>query len=180
MAVGDDVVLRFQYDDSVADSNPLDGSGQFQNAIVEATVEFRHSGLSYQFGPGGFSVLATIDDAGAAPILIDSFGFNSLGSVGGDLLAGDPLDSMVFGFAQASFGGVPTLVVNDRINPPFSFDGLGSSQIILSGVTGTGESFSDIFGLNAGTATIVGVPEPGLATLLAVTLLGTGFARRRR
>lgn len=182
MAVGDPVVLTFDYDTSKPDLNPVAGSGQFQNAVTEATVEFPDQGLSFQFGPGGFSILVTIDNTGTAPILIDSFGFNSLGdSVGGGTLQGDTPNSLVFGFAQAGIGVVPTLVVDDVINPPFSFDGLGSSEISLIGPIGTtGENFVDIFGLNAGTATILPLPEPGLASLLAVAALGAAGLPRRR
>jgi len=177
MAVGDPVVLTFDYDDAVPDANPVDGSGQFQNAIVQATVEFPDQSLSFQFS--GFSVLATIDDQDtSAPIIVDSFGFTSLGdSVGGDMLEGDTPNSMTFGFAQSAVGVAPTLVVDDRINPPFSFDGLGVSQINLIGPIGTtGDNFVDVFGLNAGDATVLPVPEPSLA---ALALLGAWSLRGR-
>jgi len=177
MSAGDPVVLTFDYDDAVPDANPVDGSGQFQNAVLEATVAFPDQGLSFVFD--GLSVLSTVDDEdSAAPIVVDSFGFNSLGdSVTGDLLEGDMPTSMVFGFAQASIGGTPTLVVDDRINPPFSFDGLGVSTISLIGPIGsTGENFVDSFNLNAGSGTVLPVPEPSLA---ALGLLGAWSLRRR-
>lgn len=176
MSVGDPVTLTFDYDDSVADSNPVDGSGQFQNAILQATVEFPDQGLSFLFD--GFSVLVTVDDEDSSfPIVVDSFGFNSLGdSVTGDALQGDTPNSMVFGFAQSSVGGMPDLVVDDRINPPFDFDGLGVSSISLIGPIGTtGNNFVDVFNLNAGSGSVLPVPEPSLALL---ALLGAWRLRR--
>jgi len=182
MSVGDPVVLTFDYDDSVPDTIPAAGSGQFQNAIVAATVEFPDQSLSFTFS--GLSVLVTIDDQDSAyPIVVDSFGFNSLGDdpLAGDTLQGDTPTSMTFGFGQAGFGVAPTLVVGDRINPPFSFDGLGVSQINLIGPIGTtGQNFVDVFGLNAGSADVVPVPEPSLAALALLGVVGLrGRARGR-
>lgn len=178
MSVGDPVVLTFDYDDSVPDANPVDGSGSFQDAIVQATVAFPDQSLS--FGFSGLSVLTTIDDEDSSfPIIVDSFGFTSLGDdpLTGDMLEGDTPTAMTFGFAQAGVSVAPTLVVDDRIDPPFSFDGLGVSSINLIGPIGTtGSNFVDVFGLNAGSATVVPVPEPSLA---ALALLGAWGLRRR-
>ncbi len=179
MMVGDEIVVRFQLDDAVPDLNPVAGSGQFQNAIVQASVEFPEQGLFFDFPLGSFSVLTTLDNQPSGPITTDAFAFNSLGdSVGGDMLDGDTPNSMIFGFAQALFGSDPTLVVNDRLNPPFSFDGLGASQVTLVGPIGTtGANFVDTFGLNAGSAVVVPVPEPALGALALVSIFG--LVRRR-
>jgi len=181
MSVGDPVSLTFDYDDAVPDANPVAGSGHFQNAIVEATVAFPNQSLSFTFS--GFSVLGTIDDQDSpTPIIIDSFGFNSLGDdpLAGDTLEGDTPTAMTFGFAQGRVGAAPTLVVNDFINPPFSFDGLGASQINLIGPIGTtGHNFVDVFGLNAGSAIALPVPEPSLAALALLGALGLGRSARR-
>jgi hypothetical protein len=183
MSVGDPVVLTFDYDDAVADTNPVDGSGQFPDAIVEATVAFPDQMLSFTFS--GLSMLTTIDDDDTSfPILVDSFGFVSLGDdpLAGDTLEGDTPTAMTFGFAQSGISGVsiPDLVVDDQIDPPFDFDGLGVSQINLIGPIGTtGTNFVDVFGLNAGSAAVVPVPEPSLAGLALFGAWGLRRSARR-
>lgn len=177
--VGDEIVVRFQWDDSVPDLNPIAGTGQFQNAILQASVEFPDQMLSFEFPAGGSSVLTTVDNQGGSGLTLDLFGFNSLGdSVTGDTLDGDTPNSMIFGFAQALLVGNPDLVVNDRLNPPFSFDGLGASVVSLSGPIGTtGQNFTDTFVMSPGTAIVVPVPEPALGALALVSIFG--LVRRR-
>lgn len=180
IAFGDDVVIRFTYDDAVADTDATDGIGQFLDNLIDLSVEFPDSALLFSWS-GGQSLMSTTDDT---PTVLPTVTVYSdtlvLGSVTGPvsgLLDGDTVDAISLGFAQAVFGGMPTMVVDDLPNPPFQFDGLGVSTIIMQGFIGQ-TPYADAFNLAGGSGSVV-VPEPGVAALMLVATVGLAPIRRR-
>lgn len=158
---GDAVVLRIIYDDSVKDADGTDGSGKFKDAVREASVELPDSGLVFSF-TSGRSVVVTSDNQSG---FLDFYGFGTKTAINGDAIDGDTVDGFGFAFAQSSSGGSPPgLVVDDRVNPPFSYENLDAfvrSTINLVGFVGSEERerFQDTIVLEPGVAEVFEV-EP--------------------
>jgi hypothetical protein len=165
---GEDVRIRYSYDDSVPDSNPSSTSGTFPGAVVALSAEFLDSGLSFVFDGASVNSITTTDNSS----FTDSFALGSTSFVSGNQLGGaDPINLTV-SFGTAVVPGPPVLVVNQRpALPPFSYL---SGQLSLTASTG-GATMT----LVGGTG-VAGVPEPGAAALLAAGLAGLGAVRRGR
>lgn len=180
IAFGDAVVMSFSYDDEVPDFNLTPGVGQFTDPLTALSVAFPDSGLVFTWA-GGDSIMATTDDTPTVLPGVTVFSDTLvLGTVTGPisgLLGGDVVNSISFGFAQSVFGGTPTQVVNDLPNPPFTFDGLGVSTIVMQGFDVSSAPYADAFNLAGGTGSVV--PEPAAATLIGFALLGAVGLRRR-
>ncbi len=180
---GDSVTLQFTIDGDAPDQNPVTGFGDFPGAITDVVLDLPDSGpsgLSFQFA-GGASDVLTQDDLGAAPFVLDGLTFDTSAGVTGSTIDGDAVTGLTFGLVQLASSS-PTLIVDERVNAPFTFGGntTSASQIVLRGIVEeTGLPFTDVISLNPGTGVLGRVPEPAAAWLLATAGARLGLWARR-
>lgn len=192
LAPGDPAVVRFVYDDAVADTNPETRRGLFLNAITEASVEFPNASLLVEFeaGPGTVTTLATSNDLGLSPVdelavTIGGGGLSTSSQVDGDAVLGLGLTFVESGFISAR---VPTLITlqdgRPLPNPPFLLlapVGSASNFVTLSGFVGgdPAEPFVDTITLNTIQGVRFDVPEPRPIALIGLGILALGARTSR-
>ncbi len=175
VVIGEGVVIRFQYDPSVAAVDPSGEPVLFLNALLGLSLDFAQSGYSFVFGSGNVS---TNDDRVIFNDLLDTVALTSVIPTDAQVPGIGELTSVTVLLDQTvpGAGPAPTLVVDGRLGPlPLPLGALNA--LFLNGSTDQDAPINDRISL---VASDTPVPEPAAAMLLllAAALIGLPGALR--